>query len=157
MVRERLLRLQEEFTQLAPDLLRATTGLNQRKDSVGRLKRRPRVRQTRHGSQSLQSEDWSADPHLPVIDGIQHCDHVNATPVGPRSMQRSATTTSSAAGSEPHPAGCQSVCPPMDTSFSMADQLYANSYIHIIIVLVFSYYCIFIIRKRGLSAGGGAV
>jgi len=66
---------------LAPDLLRATTGLYQLKDSVGRLKRRLRVRQTRHGSQSLQSEDWSADSRLPVTDGIQHCDHVNATPL----------------------------------------------------------------------------
>jgi len=53
-VEERLLRLQEEFTQLAPDLLSTTTGLYQLKDSVGRLKRRLRARQARHRSQSLQ-------------------------------------------------------------------------------------------------------
>jgi len=44
-VEERLLRLQEEFTQLTPDLLSTTTGLYQLKDSVGRLKRRLRARQ----------------------------------------------------------------------------------------------------------------
>jgi len=43
-VEERLLRLQEEFTQLAPDLLSTTTGLYLLKDSVGRLKRRLRAR-----------------------------------------------------------------------------------------------------------------
>jgi len=53
-VEERLLRLQAEFTQLAPDLLSTTTGLYQLKDSVGRLKRRLRARQARHRSQSLQ-------------------------------------------------------------------------------------------------------
>jgi len=53
-VEERLLRLQEEFTQLAPDLLITTTGLYQLKDSVGRLKSRLRARQARHRSQSLQ-------------------------------------------------------------------------------------------------------
>jgi len=53
-VEERLLRLQEEFTKLTPDLLSATTGLYQLKDSVGRLKRRLRARQARHRSQSLQ-------------------------------------------------------------------------------------------------------
>jgi len=53
-VEERLLRLQEEFTQLTPDLLSTTTGLYQLKDSVGRLKRRLRARQARHRSQSLQ-------------------------------------------------------------------------------------------------------
>jgi len=53
-VEERLLRLQAEFTQLAPDLLSTTTGLYQLKDSVGRLKRRLRGRQARHRSQSLQ-------------------------------------------------------------------------------------------------------
>jgi len=54
MVEERLLRLQAEFTQLAPDLLNTTTGLYELKDSVGRLKRRLRARQARHRSQSLQ-------------------------------------------------------------------------------------------------------
>jgi len=44
-VKEQLLRLQEEFTQLTPDLLSTTTGLYQLKDSVGRLKRRLRARQ----------------------------------------------------------------------------------------------------------------
>jgi len=34
-VEERLLRLQAEFTQLAPDLLNTTTGVYQLKDSVG--------------------------------------------------------------------------------------------------------------------------
>jgi len=34
-VEERLLRLQAEFTQLAPNLLSTTTGLYQLKDSVG--------------------------------------------------------------------------------------------------------------------------
>jgi len=53
-VEERLLRLQAEFTQLAPDLLRTTTGLYQLKYSVGPLKRRLRARQVRHRSQSLQ-------------------------------------------------------------------------------------------------------
>jgi len=42
-IEERLLRLQEEFTQLAPDLRSTTTGLYQLKDSVGRLKRRLRA------------------------------------------------------------------------------------------------------------------
>jgi len=53
-VEERLLRLQEEFTQLAADLLSITTGLYQLKDSVRHLKRRLRARQARHRSQSLQ-------------------------------------------------------------------------------------------------------
>ena len=53
-VEERLLRIQEEFTHLAPDLLSTTTGLYQLTDSVGRLKRRLRARQARHRSQSLQ-------------------------------------------------------------------------------------------------------
>jgi len=53
-VKERLLRLQAESTQLTPDLLSTTTGLYQLKDSVGRLKRRLRARQARHRSQSLQ-------------------------------------------------------------------------------------------------------
>ena len=53
-VEERLLKLQEEFTHLAPDLLSTTTGLYQLKDSVGRLNRRVRARQARHRSQSLQ-------------------------------------------------------------------------------------------------------
>jgi len=53
-VEERLLRLQAEFTQLAPDLLDTTTDLYQLKDSVGRLKWRLRARQARHRSQSLQ-------------------------------------------------------------------------------------------------------
>jgi len=43
-VEERLLRLQADFTQLAPDLLNTTTGLYQLKDSVGRIKRRLRAR-----------------------------------------------------------------------------------------------------------------
>jgi len=37
-VEERLLRLQADFTQLAPDLLSTTTGFYQLKDSMGRLK-----------------------------------------------------------------------------------------------------------------------
>jgi len=53
-VEVRLLRLQEEFTQLAPDLLSTTTELYRLKDSVGSLKRRLRARQARHRSQSLQ-------------------------------------------------------------------------------------------------------
>ena len=53
-VEERLLRLQEEFTQLAPDLLNTTMGLSELKGSVGRLKRRLRARQARHRIQSLQ-------------------------------------------------------------------------------------------------------
>jgi len=44
-VEERLLRLQEEFTQLALDLLSTTTGLYQLKDSAGQLKKRLRTRQ----------------------------------------------------------------------------------------------------------------
>jgi len=54
MVEERLLRLQAEFTQLAPDLLITTAGLYQLKNSVGRLKWSLRARQARHRSQSLQ-------------------------------------------------------------------------------------------------------
>jgi len=54
MVEERLLRLQAEFTQLAPDLLSATTGLYELKGSVGRLKRRLRARQARYRAQLLQ-------------------------------------------------------------------------------------------------------
>jgi len=54
-VEERLLRLQEEFTQLAPDLLSTTMGLSELKGSVGRLKRRLRARQARHRIQSLQN------------------------------------------------------------------------------------------------------
>jgi len=46
-VEERLLRLQSDFTQLAPSLLSTTTGLCQLKDSVGRIKRRLRTRQAR--------------------------------------------------------------------------------------------------------------
>jgi len=53
-VEERLLRLQEEFTHLAPDLLSTTRGLYQLKDSVGRLKRKLRARPAQHRSQSLQ-------------------------------------------------------------------------------------------------------
>jgi len=53
-VEERLIRLQAEFTDLAPGLLSITTGLYQLKDSVGRLTRRLRARQARHRSQSLQ-------------------------------------------------------------------------------------------------------
>jgi len=56
-VEERLLRLQAEFTQLAPDLLDTTTGLYQLKDSVGRLKRRLRARQARHRARSLQEAE----------------------------------------------------------------------------------------------------
>jgi len=51
-VEERLLRLQADFTQLAPDLLNTTTGLYQLKDSVGRIKQRLRARQARHRSQT---------------------------------------------------------------------------------------------------------
>jgi len=54
VVEERLLRLQEECIQLAPDLLNATTGLYELKGSVGRLKRRLRARQARHRTQPLQ-------------------------------------------------------------------------------------------------------
>jgi len=54
-VEERLLRLQEELTQLAPDLLSTTIGLNELKGSVRRLKRRLRARQARHRIQSLQN------------------------------------------------------------------------------------------------------
>jgi len=54
-VEERLLRLQEEFTQLAPDLLSTTMGLSELEGSVGRLKRRLRARQARHRIQSLQN------------------------------------------------------------------------------------------------------
>jgi len=54
VVEERLLRLQEECIQLAPDLLNATTGLYESEGSVGRLKRRLRARQARHRTQSLQ-------------------------------------------------------------------------------------------------------
>jgi len=53
-VKERQLRLQENITQLAPDLLSTTTGLYQLKDFVGRLERRLPARQARHRSQSLQ-------------------------------------------------------------------------------------------------------
>jgi len=53
-IEERLLRLQAEFTQLAPDLLSTTTGLYQLKDSVGRLKQRLRARQAWHRLHSLQ-------------------------------------------------------------------------------------------------------
>jgi len=52
-VEERLLRLQADFTQLAPELLNTTTGLYQLKDSVGRIKRRLRARQARDRSQNL--------------------------------------------------------------------------------------------------------
>jgi len=54
MVEERLMRLQAEFTQLAPDLLSTTMGLNELKGSVGHLKRRLRARQAQHRTQSLQ-------------------------------------------------------------------------------------------------------
>jgi len=54
-VEERLLRLQEEFTQLAPDLLSTTMGLSELKGSVGCLKRRLRARQARHRIESLQN------------------------------------------------------------------------------------------------------
>jgi len=37
-VEERLLQLQADFTQLAPDLLNTTTSLHQLKDFVGRIK-----------------------------------------------------------------------------------------------------------------------
>ncbi|KAF6028766.1 hypothetical protein EB796_001303 [Bugula neritina] len=53
-VGERLLRLQADFTQLAPDLLNTTTGLYQLKDSVGRIKRRLRAHQAKHRSQTQQ-------------------------------------------------------------------------------------------------------
>jgi len=56
-IEERLLRLQEEFTQLAPDLLSTTMGLNELKGSVGRLKRRLRARQARHRFQSLLNQE----------------------------------------------------------------------------------------------------
>jgi len=48
-VEERLLRLQAEFTQLAPDLLNTTTGLFQLKGSVGQIKRKLRTCQAKHG------------------------------------------------------------------------------------------------------------
>jgi len=51
-VEERLLGLQADFTQLAPDLLNTTTGLYQLKDSVGRIKRRLCGRQVRHRSKT---------------------------------------------------------------------------------------------------------
>jgi len=51
-VEERLLWLQADFTQLAPDLLNTTTGLYQLKDSVGQIKRRLRARQAKHWSQT---------------------------------------------------------------------------------------------------------
>jgi len=54
---ERLLRLQEEFTQLAPDLLSTTMGLNELKGSVECLKRRLRARQARHRIQSLLNQE----------------------------------------------------------------------------------------------------
>jgi len=54
-VEERLLRLQEEFTQLAPELLSTTMGLSELKGSVGHLKCRLRARQARHRIQSLQN------------------------------------------------------------------------------------------------------
>jgi len=53
-VEERLLRLQPDFTQLAPDLLHTTTGLYQLKDSVGRIKRWLRARQAKYRSQNQQ-------------------------------------------------------------------------------------------------------
>jgi len=56
-VEERLLQLQEEFTQLAPGLLSTTMGLSELKGSVGRLKRRLRARQARHQIQSLQNQE----------------------------------------------------------------------------------------------------
>jgi len=51
-VKERLLRLQADFTQLAPDLLNTTTVLYQFKDSVAWIKRRLRARQAKHRSQT---------------------------------------------------------------------------------------------------------
>jgi len=56
-VEERLLRLQEEFTQLAPDLLNTTVSLNELKGSVGHLKRTLRARQARHRIQSLLNQE----------------------------------------------------------------------------------------------------
>jgi len=56
-VEERLLRLQEEFTQLTPDLLSTTIGLNELKGSVGRLTRRLCARQARHRIQSLKNKE----------------------------------------------------------------------------------------------------
>jgi len=56
-VEERLLRLQKEFTQIAPDLLSTTMGLSELKDPVGRLKRRLRARQAQHQIQSLQNQE----------------------------------------------------------------------------------------------------
>jgi len=54
VVEERLLHLQEDCMQLAPDLLNATTGLHELKGSVGRLKQKLRARQARHRTQSFQ-------------------------------------------------------------------------------------------------------
>jgi len=54
-IEERLLRLQEDFTQLAPSLLTTTTGLCQLKDSVGGIKRRLRTRQAKYRSQAEQT------------------------------------------------------------------------------------------------------
>jgi len=56
-VEEKLLRLQEEFTQLAPDFLSTTMGLNELKGSVGRLKRRLRAQQARHRIQALLNQE----------------------------------------------------------------------------------------------------
>jgi len=86
MVEERLLRLQAEFTQLAPDLLSATTGLYELKGSVGRLKRRLRARQARHRAQFLQDYGPVADRPLPYILEARHYDHVNACSANGRSV-----------------------------------------------------------------------
>lgn len=57
-IEERLLRLQADLTQLAPDLMNTTTGLYQLKDYVGRIKRRLRVRQARHRSQTQNHDPF---------------------------------------------------------------------------------------------------
>jgi len=75
-VEERLLKLQEEFTHLAPDLLSTTTGLYQLKDSVGRLKRRLRARQARHRSQSLQKWRLVCGSHTPCLRRSTTSHHV---------------------------------------------------------------------------------
>jgi len=53
-VEERLLRLQTDFTQLAPSLLTTTAGLYQLKDSVSWIKRKLCTQQAKYRSQAEQ-------------------------------------------------------------------------------------------------------
>jgi len=82
-IEEWLVWLQADFMQLAPDLLSTTTGLYQLKDSVERIKRRPRACQARHwppisipGSPTRMRHYLWVISFLRIIGGRRY-DHVN--------------------------------------------------------------------------------